>query len=380
MRQHLLSVLVVVALLAYGFWVAQNTHWEMIEQHTPLQGEAASNDFYAAQHLVEALGAHTQVREDLVTLPSTSGVLIMQYWNWDIIPERRARLEQWVSDGGRLVVNQYIARNETFGQWSGVRIAPDPEPTQHRKGPPMCEPLTRRLRTDASENLNVCNISGAGLRTTRKYSWRLLDRDDHAQALRIPIGRGSVTVVNTAAEFSNWTFLCGDSAPLLAAASQLRRGDQVDFVKESRGGSLLGLTWRYGAPVVVLTAILIVLWLWRAGVRFGPLAVPTDPARRSLAEQIRGTGLFTMRFGGGVALYEATLRALNEVARRNLPHYEKLTAAERSAALANLTGLDPVELTLALQDQAARKPHEIRKTIAFLEAARRRILARTQSR
>jgi hypothetical protein len=126
----------------------------------------------------------------------------------------------------------------------------------------------------------------------------------------------------------------------------------------------------------MLAALLIALWLWRSGVRFGPLVAPTDPARRSLAEQIRGTGLFTMRFGGGAALYAATVRALNEVASRNLPHYEKFTEAERIAALATLTRLSAAELATALQDQAARKPQEIRKTIAFLEAARRRILAR----
>jgi len=378
-RQYLINILVLLALVGCGFWVAKNTHWEMQEQHTPMKGDAASNEFYAAQHLAEALGARTQVRREVVSLPSTQAVIVLNFWNWSIIPERRERLQQWVSNGGRLVVSQNLIHDEAFDKWSGVRATPEPEVGAHpHKGAPTCGPLTRRLRADETEHFDVCNFFNYGLSTTRKFTWRLLDRDGHAQALRIPIGRGSVTILNTAMDFTNFGMLCGDSGALLAAATQLRHGDQIDFLSEGRGGSLLGLLWRYGSPVIMLAAVLIALWLWRSGVRFGPLVAPTDPARRSLAEQIRGTGLFTMRFGGGAALYAATVRALNEVAGRNLPHYEKFSEPERIAALAALTSLSAAELATALQDQSARKPQEIRKTIAFLEAARRRILARTR--
>ena len=77
-------------------------------------------------------------------------------------------------------------------------------------------------------------------------------------------------------------------------------------------------------------------------------------------------------------MYAATERALNEAAARHFPHYERLTGDERVAALASLTGLDSAELAAALLDPAARRPHDIRKTIAFLEAARRRIAAPTR--
>ena len=155
---------------------------------------------------------------------------------------------------------------------------------------------------------------------------------------------------------------------------ELHRGDEIDFVTDGSGSSLLSLMWTYGSPVIVLGALLVVLWLWRSGVRFGPLAASPDPARRSLAEQIRGTGQFTLRFGGGKALYGATTRALNEAAARRFPHYERLGAEQRVATLASFTGLDPGELAEALHSPAARRPREIRKTIAFLETVRRQIV------
>src|SRR6185437_9664331 len=119
--------------------------------------------------------------------------------------------------------------------------------------------------------------------------------------------------------FGNRTLLDGDDAALFVAATQLRRGDAIWFVTEERSASLLWLIWRTGAPVVLLVLAAIVAWLWRAGARFGPPLAPTEAARRSLAEQILGTGQFTLRLGGGQALHAAQIRALRETAERWIP-------------------------------------------------------------
>ncbi len=332
------------------------------------------------------LGAHTQLRSETVTLPATSAVLVIGMWNWSVIPERRRRLEQWVHDGGRLLVGPTMLFDETFGTWAGIKQVPLKQDEGGVSHVALCRSLTHRLTVDlaptgtspasfSQEHFDVCQFFGLQeLVTARKFSWRLRDRDGHTMALRIPIGRGSVTVLNIAS-FENQALICGDSGLLFTAATQLRRGDAVEFLTDGDGGSLLALLWRYGAPVIVLAALLIILWLWRSGVRFGPLAAVPDPARRSLAEQIRGTGQFVLRFGGGKALYAATARALNEAASRHVARYERLSNEERVAALAALTGLDAGALSAALDSPTARRPKEIRTTIAFLEAARRRIQA-----
>ena len=383
-RNYLTTVLVLLALGAIGLWIAKNTHWEEVDERTPPKGEAATNPFYSAQHLAGMLGAHTRLRHEIVALPPTQAVMVIGFWNWGLIPERSHRIEQWVHDGGRLVVNGGVIQDETFDNWTGVKqVQPKAEKGKFSHIA-TCPPLTRRLTVDpapsgvspaslSAEHFDICqNFLDQDLGTTRKFSWRLRDRDGHTKALRIPIGRGSVTLIN-ASTFGNLDLLCGDSGRLFTAAAQLRSGDDVEFLTDGSGGSLLALLWSYGWPVIVLAGLLIVLWLWRSGVRFGPLVAVPDPARRSLAEQIRGTGQFIVRFGGGKALYAATARALNEAAARRVPRYERLNGEERVAALASLTGLGSLELSAALDDPAARRPKEIRKTIAFLEAARRRI-------
>ena len=378
-RNLIVGVVVVLLLGGLGYWLASISHWEEVDIPGNPKGEAVSNPFYSLQHLSESLGARTQVRHEIVSLPPPGSVIVLDFWNWDMIPERRQRLEQWVSDGGRLVANMAQLNEEGFRKWSGIKEgAESNEPKlEHRSASLGADPCgtNERLLTSVTEpgtQFDTFGFVPTGVSTTRKSTWRLRDEDGSTLALRIPIGHGSVTLLSALIP-SNRSVLCGDYGLLFAAATQVHRGDTITFLTEGKGGSLLGLIWQFGAPVVALAGVWIALWLWRSGVRFGPLVAPTESARRSLAEQIRGTGQFTLRFGGGAALYAATVRALNEVASRHILHYERLSASERVSALEKATRLSAADLTRALEDRDARSRKEIRKTIAFVEAARRRL-------
>jgi hypothetical protein len=373
-RQLLINGLAGVVLIALVGWIASNTYWEEYDQNTGLQGDALTNPFYAAQHLAELLGAHTKLRHEFMTAPSPHAALVLGDWNWDLIPERRERLEKWVQDGGRLVVLRDTLSETQFTAWTGITQS---RRKDHKKPCTLgseCPPPDHSFVQEpgnAGKRWNICDESDwTFLTTNRPVSWRLNDTDGHTQTLRLRIGRGTVTIVN-ADPFTEESLVCGDDALLFVAATQLRSGDHVEFLTEATGSSLLQLVWMYGAPIVMLAAVLIVLWLWRSGVRFGPLMAVPDPARRSLAEQIRGTGRFTLRFGAGRALHGAAVRALNETAARRVPHFERLSGEARIEALAPLAGLSVGELSTALNGAIARNPHELRKAIATLELARR---------
>jgi hypothetical protein len=149
---------------------------------------------------------------------------------------------------------------------------------------------------------------------------------------------------------------------------------------------MLALLWRYGAPVVTLALTLLALVLWRGGVRFGPLAAAPEAARRSLVEQIRGTGQFILRHGGGISFHAASVRALDEAAGRRVPLYS-LSPVERAAALPVLASTkrsrggrstrSPIHLPQ--HDRAARSgetsnPHRAHEALAW------NTLKRTRSR
>jgi len=219
----------------------------------------------------------------------------------------------------------------------------------------------------------LCDLYTVSYLTSNRHPDWVLRASTGAQVMRVRVGRGTVTVIN-GVPFRYRSLLDGDHAWLLVAASQFRRGDDVRFLSEEDHGSLLALAWHRGAPVLLLALVAVFLGLWRGAVRFGPPVATPDFARRSLAEQIHGTGLFAMRFDSDQALHGAAVRALDEAARRRIPGYPQLSPRDRSAALAHVTGLDGAALSAAIYHPARREPGEVRQTLALIETARRRTL------
>src|SRR5262249_24682255 len=136
--------------------------------------------------------------------------------------------------------------------------------------------------TGRARRYEVCGLYINGfLASTRTPDWKVADAYG-AQALRISVGRGSVTVIN-GEPFTHVQFLKGTHAALFVAATQLHSGDEVHFFSDADHPSLLALTWRFGAPVVVLLLGALAFALWRAAPRFGPTVASPESARRSLA-------------------------------------------------------------------------------------------------
>jgi hypothetical protein len=287
-------------------WIVTSTEWGEVEIPAPLRGEAATNPFYAAQRLVEALGGTSERREALGSL-GTDAVVVLSAWSWDIDAARRAEIERWVEAGGRLVVDAgLLTGSDAFERWSGIerQRAPEPEDAdvfEAEEIPDRC-----RAMEESGDEINgpepsvytVCEFDHSSwLETATHVRWGLVD-GDLMTAARVTVRQGTVTVLN-GVPFVYRELFEGEHGELLAAALNLRVGDHVVFMSEADVASLPELVWRHGAPFVVVLLLWIALALWRGATRFGPLMAPSEPARRSLAEQVLGTGRFAVRVGGG---------------------------------------------------------------------------------
>jgi hypothetical protein len=380
MRKSIISLLVGLPLAGLIVWVASNTYWADTHVPMPPKGEALSNPFYAVQRFAETLGARTAWDRVLNTPPADS-VVVLSAWHWNLTTGRREALERWVESGGRLVVDSTLADGgDEFERWSGIVRKPRVLDWTQESADPERDHACRQFQEERAGASGsdptrywVCDFdSGSFLTSSRNPAWALRSGSG-IQAVRVPVGRGSVTAIN-AAPFRDRSLFDGDHGWLFVAATQLRRGDEVHFLSEEDHPSLLALLWQHGGPVVVLALALVALVLWRGGVRLGPLAAARDAARRSLAEQIRGTGQFALRHGSGQALHAASVRALDEAAQRRISSFARLSANERAEALARLIGFDRDALAAAVQHSGVRRPHELRSAIALIEAARRRTL------
>jgi hypothetical protein len=385
MRRRVVPLLVTLVLVALSIWVSKHTYWEEVQIPTLPKGAARGNPFYAVQRFSDALGARS-AWDRALTIPPADSVIVLSDWHWNLSNERRIALERWVEAGGRLIIEGTLLGDKTeFERWSGIvrEVRTEEAARKPSHGPHPCHRL-REDRSGASAGLPDASVrwlcdfdEGSALRTTRTATWTL-GGDEGTQAIRVPVGRGSVTVIN-ASPFQHRALFDGDHGWVFVTATQLWRGDDVHFLSEENHPSLLALLWLYGRPVVLLALVLVALALWRGSVRLGPLVVAPQAGRRSLAEQIRGTGRFALRYGGGEGLHAACARALNEAAERRVSGYQRLSANERASALAALTGFDRNSLSAALYHPGLRRSHELRATIEMLEAARRKVMEPTRS-
>ena len=367
-----------VVLLAFWLWRAIT--WTSIDVETGLKGEARTNPFYAAQRFAEQLGA-TTTWEHALGDAAPDAVVFASGFHWSLIPSRRKELERWVESGGRLVADNQLLGTEEFGRWSGItREFPKAiEDADADDTPAEDENVFSRaerchdIAGDGRSPYRVCQfLTKSWLASKRTPIWTLQNASG-LQAVRVGIGRGTVTMLN-ASPFAARSFIEGDHARLFVALTQLRHEDEIHFLSEDETPSLIALIWRNGAPVVVLFAAWLALTLWRGGVRLGPLEPRAELVRRSLAEQIRGTAHFALRIGDGDVLHTATLRALARAAQRRIPGYLSLDTDARAAAIARVTSTDAAALTAAISAIDLRRVHDLRSAVALLETARRQLL------
>ena len=381
MRSRVTAALCVILLVLVGVYVANNTYWDEIAYPTPPKGEAISNPFYAAQRFAEKLGA-TTVRQRVLDVPSPQSVIVLSVWHWDLSPERQAQLRPWVESGGRLVVDRMLSGDLTdFETWSGISWDFDEDAADafYEKADQdqafdeeRCQPVNESTEQPGPPYV-LCGADFSFLTTERETPWALRDAIGD-QAVRVPIGQGSVTVIN-AVPFTRQALFTGDHAAVFVAATQLKRGDHIVFITEDDHPSLLALLWIYGAPAVMLFLAVVALFLWRGSLRFGPTIGAPEPRRRSMAEQIRGSGYFAMQFGEGAPLHTAAVRALTEAATRRIPAYSRLSRPQKIAALTKATGMSGESVVLAMDGASKRRPKELPNTLALLESARRQLLS-----
>jgi hypothetical protein len=397
-RQWAISLGVVIALALVIGWIARNTYWEDITVPTMLRGEAARNPFYAAQRLVQELGASAEWRRAMGDLPSPDSVMMLTDWNWDLIEARRIELQRWVESGGRLLLDSTMAHGaDAFEQWSGLgtdypfateegeeETSEDEEVEEPEYEPRMpCRDLDLidgESQVQASRTrYSACGLSTLGwLTSSHGAAWSLED-DEGLQAVRVNIGEGSVTLIN-GTPFANRELLNADNAVLFIDATLLHRNDHMIFVSEDEYASLLELIWIYGSPAVLLAILLIGIALWRNTMRFGPLEAAPESARRSLAEQIRGTGQFALRVGGGRALHAAMIRALHEAAQLRIPNYSSLQHADRIAAIARIVDADAEQLAQTINFTGKRSTHEFSQAVSLLDTVRTQLIEKSARR
>jgi hypothetical protein len=373
---------VIVLLALFGLWLVTATEWVEIEVDMPSKGEAQRNELFALELFARELGARVEKQETLDRMPPAGAVLLLESPYWDMFPERPARVRQWVEAGGHLVMQASTLDNSPLSAWVPVKGAKRPprpkEEARARKdredpcrevieraGPGL--PDTRRLRLCAWPYWQELQVPA----TAAAPSWQV-QGPQGIELVRLPVGQGSVTVYAPRSLLNNGEVVRSgtDHAMLVSRALQVERGSLLWVVPDEARPPLLLWVWQRGWAAVLLGLVAIAAWLWRGMVRFGPVGVVPPLQRRSMREQVAGTGSFLQHHGPS-ALHRAQVRALQEAARMRLPGYGLLRHDAGVQRIAKATNLPASELESAMAARADRAT--LAADLELLELARRRL-------
>lgn len=398
-----LTVLLAAFIVALIAWFMRAIEWVEVDVPYPAQGEAARDRFYVAKQLARRLGAPVTTVRDLERLPPAGATLVIGSRRWNMFPGREAALRRWIDEGGHLVVLQsaWSADGET-PRWVPMRSAPlrRAMPIGAASAAANASPGAASTPGDVGAFLALLAKGGPcsdfvepdwvdhAFGAPRRYrlcgepirvlhagapTW-LLRSSEGAVVARVGYGRGDITANAIDGSFDNRALVRDDGALALAAMLQLRPGEPVWFFAEETRARFVSLLWDHGAPALLLAGAAILLLLWRSGARFGPLLADVARARRSIGEQVRRTAAF-IAAGGGTALHRASVRALEDTARRSIAGYAGLFGMrDRAEAIARTTREDAAALAAAMSPLQRPDRHRLATAIARLEHARRALL------
>lgn len=412
-----LRVLGVAVILVLTGWIVMHTRWVEIDVDDPARGAAASDEDYVLRRIVESAGATLEVRPSLDPLPPTGATLWLESPLWNLFPERDAQLKAWVENGGRLVIGSGVdlrheSRDLAWIPLTSVKAASSAGPPGRApaggnaqqaapKSPPLFGAKPRPSScwnfTESASTATPAYERGRVFRACAGPfaihalghvvpTWTLalepgspapFTADSRTLAMRVPVGRGDVTALTPFIAPFNRALLEGDNALVVVAALQAAPGRAIWIVRDERREPLPAWLWHEARTPSLLALAALALALWRLMVRFGPREAPPPLARRSMGEQVRGTGQFIAGTDPR-ALHAATRLAFDAVARTRVEDWAGLDDAARvaalAAALAHSHAINQPALLQSLNLGTGATPAQILAATAVLEQARRALL------
>jgi hypothetical protein len=367
-RRLLVTGFVLICVAASCAWFIANFERRSENEWVGFHGKARRDPWLAAERLLQGMGGKAQsVRSlpELNSLPQTA-TLMLPKGRQSLNLQSRRSLLNWVNRGGRLIIEaEPVYQPDPLLDAFGVR----------RK----IVKIAQGAKKDAADysGRDVVEIGlPPELEPVRVLMNRKIDLqansalarfgDGHATAvLLLQYGRGHVLALNELDVFSNPMIGQHDHAEFLWRIVQVDGvAPNVFFFSDPKKLSLFEWLGTNAWPAVAGGALFLILWLWSAAPRLGPIAPDPERARRRLLDHLRASGRFLWTHGGSQLLIDAAREAcLRRIARVH-PDLIASPEPERSVRLEELLGLDAEQSRQLFSQKAPGR------MIDFLQAIR----------
>ncbi|NNA88573.1 DUF4350 domain-containing protein [Pseudomonas gessardii] len=338
--------LILACLLTAGGFYAWHraTPYDEVVDRGP-SPEAQANPYLAAEHFLRQQGLaveHAHSLERLATLPANDNSLLLLSARSNMTPRQVDQLLEWTQAGGHLLLVAEAIWDEETQDSSDLLLnrlqlrqafSDDfDQPPSARKGK---QPDLTRLYVDNETAPAFFSFdTDFTLIDPRHLAQFSANSAKSSHLMQLNLGRGRVTVITDSELWKTPAIGLHDNAWLLWYLTQ---GSGVTLLSNTDAENLLSLLLRYFPQALLALAALILLGLWRAGVRQGPIQAPSPKARRQLQEHLNASADFLLRRSGQNSLLQALQRDILRTARRRHPGFEQLDTAGQWQALERLT-------------------------------------------
>jgi hypothetical protein len=325
--------------------------------------EALGNPYLAAEHFLREQGLvvdHANGLERLSDLPPKDRSLLLLGERGNMTPRQVDQLLDWAKSGGHLLVVAEALWDEATDK-SGDLLLDRLHIHQTSSDKPDQLAPARKKKVPDLTKLYVDNETAPAY-FSFDTDFNLTDPKHLAQfsansaksshLMQLNLGQGSVTVVTDSDLWKTPGIGKHDNAWLLW---YLNQGTHVTLLFNSDVDDLFTLLMRYFPQALAALAALIVLALWQAGMRQGPIQAPAPKARRQLQEHLEASADFLLRRSGQAPLLHALQRDILRAARRRHPGFEHLDTAEQWQVLEHLTRQPSHVISQALGPLAAKR-------------------------
>lgn len=331
------------------FAAALFANLERIERtvRTPPTGAARDNPFLASERLLTHMGVRATSTSRLDELPPVDHVIVLAAETRVLTETRARRLLEWVSAGGYLIVGPHLKHGRVTDETSNdvlleeLGIAVEPYTRDPDRAP---REVVELESANGEEPVPVEFFADFGL--------SLVDEPDEAGtyvAVWREYGDGFARVV------TDLRFARSEEIGKFAHARflwELVRGfeerDDVLLVYGTGAESLWRLVVRHAWLVLVLGSLLLLAWVWRSAVRFGPRIPAPEPRNRSLTEHVEALGHFLWRARRADILVDGERRVLERRILRRRPELAGTQRERLAHELAVHSGIDERTIESAL--------------------------------
>jgi len=371
LRQGLIIALLLTIAGAIGYWFYSNFEKEHKETEVGFLGAARYNPLLAAQRYFESFGLKAQSQEGLTVLPPNNATLIIPSARYEMGGGEAQRLRHWVEAGGHLVVvpsatfDEEYERTDLFLDPLGIQVKAIEDPESSGlvdvdwpgSGDFMTINIDAYVRLDASH-------------AKAKAVLQLAD-EDGAYLVRLAVGQGVVTILSDAKFLTNQNLSKIDHAAFLWRVTQLDTPRPIWLVFSDGMPPLPQWLMQHAWTALIAGGVLLLLWLWVASRRFGPLHANVPLARRRLLDHIEASGRFLWRAGQGEQLLKGVRQTLYRALELRHPAWAGLNSNDLYQRLAELSGLPYETVQGALLYTHHGNEYEFTQAIQTLERLRK---------